>query len=75
MGQESPAHWARSPLDYHTHLLLPEGNHPVGVLKAHCGTMLPMSVTQHNRLPSGLTCERCHLNFLADSNARGSSHR
>ncbi|MGH3869716.1 MAG: hypothetical protein ACRDQ4_27165 [Pseudonocardiaceae bacterium] len=36
----SPALWAQPPLDYHTHLLLPEGH---------------------------------HLNFLADSNTRGSS--
>ena len=40
-----PARWARPPLDYHTHLLLPEGNHPVGVLKAHCGTVLPKDLT------------------------------
>lgn len=25
----SPARGARSPLDYHAHLLLPEGDHPV----------------------------------------------
>ncbi|MGH3833895.1 MAG: hypothetical protein ACRDRS_26225 [Pseudonocardiaceae bacterium] len=30
----SPGRWARSPLDDHAHLPLPEGDHPNGVLKA-----------------------------------------
>ena len=32
-----PAQWAFSPLDYAAHLLLCDGDHPVGVLKARCG--------------------------------------
>jgi hypothetical protein len=56
-----PARWVRSPLDYHAHLLLPEDNHPLDALKARCGILLPTAVTQHNQLPPGLKCERCHL--------------
>ncbi len=46
----SPAGWAQPPLDYHTHLLLPEGHHHVGVLKTRCGAILPTGVIQHNQL-------------------------
>lgn len=70
----SSARWARSPLDYHTHLLLPEGDHPTGVLQARCGAVLPTGVAHHHQLPPGLKCQRYHLIFLADSNAGGSSH-
>ncbi|HWR47195.1 MAG TPA: hypothetical protein VN327_06210 [Pseudonocardiaceae bacterium] len=63
------ASWARSPLDYHAHLLLPEGDHPSGVLKARCGDLMITSVTQHDQPPPRLRCQRCHLIFLAD--ARG----
>ncbi|MGH3719508.1 MAG: hypothetical protein ACRDRI_11865 [Pseudonocardiaceae bacterium] len=69
-----PACWARSPLDYHAHLLLPEGEHPRGVLQARCGTSLPTGVTQHDQPLPGLRCERCRLIFLADPTARGDSH-
>ena len=34
------AHWAFSPLDFQAHLLLAEGCHPKGVLKARCGHLL-----------------------------------
>jgi hypothetical protein len=66
-----PARWARSPLDYQAHLLLPEGEHPSGVLKARCGALLTTGVTQHDQPLPGLNCQRCHLIFLADSNTRG----
>ncbi|MGH3720096.1 MAG: hypothetical protein ACRDRI_14890 [Pseudonocardiaceae bacterium] len=65
--------WARSPLDYHAHLLVPDCDHPTGVLQARCGASLPTGVTQHDQLPPGLKCQRCHLIFLADSNTWGSS--
>jgi hypothetical protein len=68
----SPARWARSPLDYHAHLLLPQGEHPPGVLKARCGALMLSSTPRHDQPPPGLTCADCHLIFLVDSNA-GSS--
>jgi hypothetical protein len=64
-----PGRWARSCLDYHAHLLSPEGEHPSGVLKARCGAVLPTGVTQHEAPRPGLGCERCHLIFLVGSNA------
>jgi hypothetical protein len=67
----SPARWARSPLDYQAHLLLPEGEHPSGVLKARCGALLTTSVTLHDQPLPGLNCQRCHLIFLADSHPWG----
>jgi hypothetical protein len=66
-----PVRWARSPLDYHAHLLLPEGDHSSGVLKARCGAVLTTGVTQHDQPLPGLSCERCRLIFLVDSNTRG----
>ena len=52
-----PAHWALSPLDLQAHLLLAEGRHPKGVLKARCGHLLPpitdseFPITYHGKLP------------------------
>jgi len=66
-----PARWARSPLDYHAHWLLPDGEHPEGVLQARCGAVMTTSATLHEQPLSGLRCERCHLIFLADAGARG----
>ena len=53
-SMNSPARWARSPLDYHAHLLLPQGEHPSGVLKARCGALLTTSDTQHDQPLPGL---------------------
>ncbi|MGH3985681.1 MAG: hypothetical protein ACREX8_04905 [Gammaproteobacteria bacterium] len=64
--------WARSPLDYRMHLLLPEGDHPSGLLKARCGHLLLMVITQHDQPPPGLPCERCGRIFLADVAGRAS---
>ncbi|MGB6165548.1 MAG: hypothetical protein WCF33_06555 [Pseudonocardiaceae bacterium] len=61
--------WARSSLDYHAHLLLPEGDHPPGVLKARRGVLMLSSATQHETPPPGLTCADCHLIFFVGSNA------
>ncbi len=36
LARPRPGRWARSTLDYHAHLLLPDGDHPPGVLKARC---------------------------------------
>ncbi|MBW0009676.1 MAG: hypothetical protein JO063_06090 [Pseudonocardiales bacterium] len=65
-----PARWARSPLDYHAHWLLPEGEHPEGVRKARCGAVMTTSATLHEQPLSGLRCEHCHLIFLADAPPR-----
>jgi hypothetical protein len=65
----SPARWAQSSLDFQAHLLLPEGDHPPGVLKARCGALMLSSTPRHERPPPGLTCSDCHLIFLVDSNA------
>ncbi|MGH3709872.1 MAG: hypothetical protein ACRDRQ_17585 [Pseudonocardiaceae bacterium] len=67
VGQPRPVRWARSPLDYHAHWLLPDGEHPEGVLRAWCGAVMTTSATPHEQPLSGLRCERCHLIFLADA--------
>ncbi|MBV8540609.1 MAG: hypothetical protein JO364_09145 [Pseudonocardiales bacterium] len=65
-----PARWARSPLGYHTHWLLPDGEHPKGVLQARCGAVMTTSATPRERPLWGLRCARCHLVFLVDAAAR-----
>ncbi|MGB6161711.1 MAG: hypothetical protein WCF33_22955 [Pseudonocardiaceae bacterium] len=65
----SPARWARSPLDYHTHLLLSEGDHLPGVLKARCGALMLSGAPRHDQPPPGLTCADYQMIFLVDSNA------
>ncbi|MGH3710390.1 MAG: hypothetical protein ACRDRQ_20300 [Pseudonocardiaceae bacterium] len=60
-----PARWARSPLDSHAHWLLPDGEHPEGVLRARCGAVMMTDATRHDQRPPGLTCQRCVV--LADS--------
>ena len=65
-----PARWAFSPLDYAAHLLLCDGDHPVGVLKARCGHLLPLRPAVHEH-PVGRTCPQCELVFLVDSDAPG----
>ncbi|MGH3721439.1 MAG: hypothetical protein ACRDRI_21835 [Pseudonocardiaceae bacterium] len=66
-----PGRWARSPLDYHAHLFLPEGDHPGGVLTARCGAVMITGLTRHDQPLPGLTCEPCRLVFLADSDTPG----
>jgi hypothetical protein len=61
-----PAQWALSPLDLQAHLLLPEGSHPKGVLKARCGHLLPMRAIQFAQL-SARKCSECHLMSLSDA--------
>jgi hypothetical protein len=61
-----PAQWALSPLDLQAHLLLPEGSHPKGVLKARCGHLLPMRAIQFAQL-SARKCTECHLISLSDA--------
>ena len=65
-----PAWWAFSPLDYAAHLLLGDGDPPVGVLKAQCGHLLPVAAAVLDRLPDR-TCPQCALVFLVDSDAPG----
>ncbi|MBV8539669.1 MAG: hypothetical protein JO063_00750 [Pseudonocardiales bacterium] len=64
------AWWVRSPLDYHAHWLLSEGEHPEGVLQARCGAVMTTSATPRERPLWGLRCARCHLVFLVDAAAR-----
>ncbi|MGB6162431.1 MAG: hypothetical protein WBF75_07650 [Pseudonocardiaceae bacterium] len=64
-----PARWAQSSLDYQAHLLLPEGDHPPGVLKARRGALMLSNTPRQDHLPPGLTCADCHLIFLVGSNA------
>jgi hypothetical protein len=58
--------WALSPLDLHGHLLLPEGCHPKGVLKARCGHLLPMMAMRFAEY-SGTKCTECHLTSVTDT--------
>jgi hypothetical protein len=58
--------WAISPLDYTVHLLVSEGDQPLGVLQARCGHLLPTVVHQLDQPPPGSPCEDCRLIFLAD---------
>jgi hypothetical protein len=61
-----PAHWALSPLDLQAHLLLAEGCHPKGVLKARCGHLLPMRAMRFAEF-SAQKCTHCHLMCLSDA--------
>ena len=61
-----PAHWALSPLDLQAHLLLAEGCHPKGVLKARCGHLLPLGVMRFAEV-SARKCTDCHLMSLSDA--------
>ncbi|MGB6164380.1 MAG: hypothetical protein WCF33_09790 [Pseudonocardiaceae bacterium] len=64
-----PARWAQSSLDDQAHLLLSEGDHPPGVLKARCGALMLSSIPRHDQPPPVLTCADYQMIFLADSNA------
>lgn len=61
----APARWALSPLDCHAHLLLPQGDHPRGVLKARCSHLLPPMAAVHDHSPAR-PCPPCELTFHAD---------
>ena len=58
--------WALSPLDLLGHLLLAEGCHPKGVLKAHCGHLLSMMAMRFAEF-SSTKCTPCHLMSLSDA--------
>jgi hypothetical protein len=58
--------WALSPLDLHGHLLLPEGCHPKGVLKARCGHLLPLMAVRFAEF-FGTKCTDCHLTSVTDA--------
>ena len=60
------AQWALSPLDLQAHLLLSEGCHPKGVLKARCGHLLPLMVMRFAEF-SARKCTDCHLMSLSDT--------
>jgi hypothetical protein len=61
-----PAHWALSPLDLQAHLLLAEGCHPKGVLKARCGHLLPLRARRFAEV-SARKCTHCHLMCFPDT--------
>ena len=54
------------PLDLRAHLLLAEGRHPKGVLKARCGHLLPLGVMRFAEV-SARKCTDCHLMSLSDA--------
>jgi hypothetical protein len=58
--------WALSPLDLCGHLLLLEGCHPKGVLKARCGHLLPMMAMRFAEF-TARKCTDCHLMSLSDA--------
>jgi hypothetical protein len=55
----SVAQWVLSPLNYSSHLLLPEGQHPLEVLKAWCGHLVPLGVIRFDRPPVRARCPVC----------------
>jgi hypothetical protein len=61
--------WAISPTDGRTHVLLPMGDHPRGMLQARCGHLLPPGVTLHECLPGLLLCVRCLWCYLVSAPA------
>ena len=52
--------WALSPLDFRAHAVIEHDNHPIGVLIACCGHLLPMVVTI-DPTPPGAPCPACTL--------------
>jgi hypothetical protein len=64
-----PPQWVLSPLDYDAHVL-PNGDQPMGVLKARCGALLPMVVPVHDH-PPGRIYPPCELILRADLDAPG----
>jgi hypothetical protein len=55
----SAREWVLSPLDCTAHLLLPGGQHPLEVLKAWCGHLLPHGVARFERPPTQRHCRVC----------------
>ena len=52
--------WALSPLDFRAHAVTEHDNHPIGVLIAQCGHLLPM-VVEIDAAPPGRPCPACTL--------------
>jgi hypothetical protein len=61
--------WAICPTDGRTHVLLPVGDHPLGMLQARCGHLLPQRVVLHECLPGLLLCVRCLWCYLVPAPA------
>jgi hypothetical protein len=61
--------WAISPTDGRTHVLLPVGDHPLGMFQARCGHLLPQGVALHECLPGLLLCVRCLWRYLVPAPA------
>lgn len=60
------ARWAVSPKGQVTHLLLRDGDHPDGVLRARCGEELPTTVVAHDHLHGDDICFPCILIAAAE---------
>jgi hypothetical protein len=61
--------WAISPTDGRTHVLLPVGNRPLGMLQARCGHLLPQGITLDECLPGLLLCVMCLWCYLVPAPA------
>lgn len=62
----TPSKWAHSIFDELWHLLVPEGDHPLGALAARCGAVLPQRATQFEKRPHGAACGICVAMHMAD---------
>lgn len=61
--------WAICPTDGRTHVLLPVGDHPLGMLQARCGHLLPQGVALHECLPGLRLCVTCLWCYLVPASA------
>lgn len=59
--------WGMSTLDGKTHLLLPDGDHPPGVLKARCGHYLLAVATRLDEPSLPVRCPDCQEIFTTDT--------
>lgn len=63
-GVNRMTRWVICPADGQTHSLAPVGDHPLGVLVARCGRLLPLGMPQHDQLPRWQLCESCLWCYL-----------
>jgi hypothetical protein len=59
-----PTRWVISPTDGQTHSLRPVSDHPLDVLTARCGHLLPVGVPQYEQLPGWQLCVTCLWCYL-----------
>lgn len=63
-GVNRMTRWVICPADGQTHSLAPVGDHPLRVLVARCGRLLPVGVPQHEQLPGWQLCVTCLWRYL-----------